>query len=72
APSPCRPARTRTGWWRALYEALPFALTGAQQRVVAEIAADLAQPYPMRRALAGQPGRGRAGGAPCTRPCRLR
>lgn len=42
-----------------LYEALPFALTGAQQRVVAEIAADLAQPYPMHRLLQGDVGSGK-------------
>jgi ATP-dependent DNA helicase RecG len=35
---------------------LPFGLTGAQQRAVAEIAADLAQPYPMQRLLQGDVG----------------
>jgi len=44
---------------RALLAALPFALTGAQQRVVAEIAADLAQPYPMQRLLQGDVGSGK-------------
>jgi ATP-dependent DNA helicase RecG len=34
---------------RRLKASLPFALTGAQQRVAAEIAADLEQPYPMQR-----------------------
>uniref|UniRef100_UPI0028C4A936 DEAD/DEAH box helicase n=1 Tax=Accumulibacter sp. TaxID=2053492 RepID=UPI0028C4A936 len=42
-----------------LRAALPFALTGAQQRVVAEIAADLAQPYPMQRLLQGDVGCGK-------------
>lgn len=42
-----------------LYAALPFALTGAQQRVVAEIAADLARPYPMHRLLQGDVGSGK-------------
>ena len=42
-----------------LYAALPFALTGAQQRVVGEIAADLDQPYPMHRLLQGDVGSGK-------------
>jgi len=42
-----------------LYGALPFALTGAQQRVVAEIAADLARPFPMHRLLQGDVGSGK-------------
>ena len=41
-----------------LYETLPFKLTGAQQRR-AEIAADLAQPYPMHRLLQGDVGSGK-------------
>ncbi len=42
-----------------LYAALPFMLTGAQQRVVGEIAADLARPYPMHRLLQGDVGSGK-------------
>lgn len=42
-----------------LLAALPFALTGAQQRVSSEIAADLAQPYPMQRLLQGDVGSGK-------------
>ena len=42
-----------------LLAALPFALTGAQQRVAAEIAQDLAQPYPMQRLLQGDVGSGK-------------
>uniref|UniRef100_UPI002FE3165F ATP-dependent DNA helicase RecG n=1 Tax=Tepidimonas sp. TaxID=2002775 RepID=UPI002FE3165F len=38
---------------------LPFALTGAQQRVVAEIATDLARPTPMHRLLQGDVGSGK-------------
>jgi ATP-dependent DNA helicase RecG len=38
---------------------LPFVLTAAQQRVVAEIAADLAQPRPMLRLLQGDVGSGK-------------
>lgn len=38
---------------------LPFALTAAQVRAVAEICADLAQPYPMQRLLQGDVGAGK-------------
>ena len=38
---------------------LPFALTGAQQRVCREIAADLASPIPMLRLLQGDVGSGK-------------
>jgi ATP-dependent DNA helicase RecG len=38
---------------------LPFALTGAQARVAAEIAADLARPQPMRRLVQGDVGCGK-------------
>ena len=42
-----------------LLAALPFGLTAAQQRVCAEIASDLAQPYPMQRLLQGDVGSGK-------------
>jgi len=42
-----------------LQQALPFALTGAQQRAVAEVAADLARPTPMHRLLQGDVGSGK-------------
>ena len=42
-----------------LRAALPFALTAAQQRVVAEINADLARPQPMHRLLQGDVGSGK-------------
>jgi len=42
-----------------LLAALPFALTAAQQRVVAEIGADLARPQPMHRLLQGDVGSGK-------------
>ncbi len=38
---------------------LPFALTGAQQKVYAEISGDLAQPHPMQRLLLGDVGSGK-------------
>nr|WP_232368602.1 ATP-dependent DNA helicase RecG [Azospira inquinata] len=44
---------------RQLLARLPFRLTGAQDRVWREIAADLAQPYPMQRLLQGDVGSGK-------------
>lgn len=43
----------------ALRASLPFQLTTAQQRVVAEISDDLAQPHPMQRLLQGDVGSGK-------------
>ena len=43
----------------ALLASLPFALTGAQQRVLGEIAADLEQPVRMSRLLQGDVGSGK-------------
>ncbi|MFZ2302940.1 MAG: ATP-dependent DNA helicase RecG [Gallionella sp.] len=42
-----------------LIKYLPFALTGAQQKVCAEIGRDLAQPHPMQRLLLGDVGSGK-------------
>lgn len=42
-----------------LLATLPFGLTGAQQRVVAEISADLARSHPMHRLLQGDVGSGK-------------
>jgi ATP-dependent DNA helicase RecG len=47
------------GLHEQLLAALPFALTGAQQRVVEEIAQDLALPQPMHRLLQGDVGSGK-------------
>jgi ATP-dependent DNA helicase RecG len=44
---------------RRLLAALPFALTPAQKRVLAEIERDLTQPYPMQRLLQGDVGSGK-------------
>jgi ATP-dependent DNA helicase RecG len=41
------------------HEALPFPLTGAQQRAIAQIEADLAGPHPMHRLLQGDVGAGK-------------
>jgi ATP-dependent DNA helicase RecG len=38
---------------------LPYALTGAQQRAIAEITADMASPHPMHRLLQGDVGAGK-------------
>jgi len=45
--------------WSALAARLPFALTGAQQRVIAEISRDLQRPFPMHRLLQGDVGSGK-------------
>jgi ATP-dependent DNA helicase RecG len=42
-----------------LRAALPYTLTGAQQRAIAEIEADLAGPHPMHRLLQGDVGAGK-------------
>jgi ATP-dependent DNA helicase RecG len=44
---------------RRLRERLPFRLTGAQQRVLAEIAHDMAEPHPMNRLVQGDVGSGK-------------
>ncbi len=44
---------------RRLFEALPFQLTAAQQRVLAEVAHDLARPHPMQRLVQGDVGSGK-------------
>ncbi|HJW46308.1 MAG TPA: DEAD/DEAH box helicase, partial [Lysobacter sp.] len=53
-----RPLRKTTLASR-LRKALPFQLTGAQQRVFDEIRADLAKPYPMLRLVQGDVGSGK-------------
>jgi len=44
---------------RRFHERLPFPLTSAQQRAIAEIDADLAGPHPMHRLLQGDVGAGK-------------
>jgi len=53
------PLADRGGLSQRFLERLPFALTTAQQRVLAEIGADLAQPRPMLRLLQGDVGSGK-------------
>ena len=45
---------------------LPYRLTGAQERVIGEIGADLAAPYPMHRLLQGEVGAGKTAVAVAT------
>ncbi len=47
------------GLIRRFLDQLPFTLTGAQQRVAAEVAADLKQPKPMLRLVQGDVGSGK-------------
>ena len=56
-----RARRYRTGpqLRKVLAEIPPFPLTGAQERVMKEILADLARPYPMLRLLQGDVGSGK-------------
>jgi ATP-dependent DNA helicase RecG len=56
AAVPCPPTR---GLDRELTGALPFTLTGAQRRSVAELAGDLARDTPMNRLLQGDVGAGK-------------
>lgn len=50
---------TRSALARKLVDRLPFALTGAQRKVIREIAADMALPHPMNRLLQGDVGSGK-------------
>ncbi|MFM7507288.1 MAG: ATP-dependent DNA helicase RecG, partial [Rubrivivax sp.] len=56
--APAMPPRA-SGMRTQLRAALPFQLTAAQERVVAEIEADLALPQPMHRLLQGDVGSGK-------------
>ncbi|MEA3120499.1 MAG: ATP-dependent helicase RecG, partial [Paraburkholderia sp.] len=56
---PRRPAGDTASLAERLLQGLPFALTGAQTRVVAEISADLVAAYPMQRLLQGDVGSGK-------------
>lgn len=55
--APQLPARDRLT--QQLLQALPFRLTGAQQKTLREISHDLAQPHPMQRLLQGDVGSGK-------------
>ncbi len=51
--------KPRRGLTRRLLDSLPFKLTAAQQRALAQVERDLAQPYPMQRLLQGDVGSGK-------------
>lgn len=58
------PLRVKTKWdesgyWQQLLGQLPFSLTGAQQRVIAEIRKDLDRARPMQRLVQGDVGSGK-------------
>ncbi len=55
--APALPPKKR--YTDALLKLLPFALTGAQQKVYSEISHDLAKPHPMQRLLLGDVGSGK-------------
>lgn len=52
-------APEKTPLKEALLKSLPFALTGAQERVLSEIKADLQRPHPMHRLVQGDVGSGK-------------
>jgi ATP-dependent DNA helicase RecG len=56
---PRRPAGDTASLAERLLHGLPFALTGAQTRVAAEISADLVAAHPMQRLLQGDVGSGK-------------
>ena len=57
--SQARPLKGDGHLSRQLSASLPFGLTGAQQRVLAEIRTDMAQTHPMHRLLQGDVGSGK-------------
>lgn len=56
---PGNPFTTRTPVLDAFIKSLPFRLTGAQQKVLGELTADLQRPQPMSRLLQGEVGSGK-------------
>ena len=59
APSFTKPTKKEASLEAGLLEALPFQLTGAQDRVWSEIGFDLSRSYPMNRLLQGDVGSGK-------------
>jgi ATP-dependent DNA helicase RecG len=56
---PAPPVRVKGELYRRLTDSLPFALTGAQQRVIRELLKDMARPHPMLRLVQGDVGAGK-------------
>ena len=59
APSFCKPEKKQSSIEAGLLKALPFELTGAQNRVWSEIGEDLSHSFPMNRLLQGDVGSGK-------------
>jgi ATP-dependent DNA helicase RecG len=57
--TPGQPLTVDDGWLAQYGETLPYALTGAQRKVLDEIRADLARDVPMNRLLQGDVGSGK-------------
>ncbi|ACL74252.1 ATP-dependent DNA helicase RecG [Thioalkalivibrio sulfidiphilus] len=56
---PASPIKVKGELFAQLQARLPFALTGAQQRVIAELSTDMARPHPMLRLVQGDVGAGK-------------
>lgn len=57
--APGRPVKAEDGWFNGLLDSLPYRLTGAQTRALADIRTDLARTAPMNRLLQGDVGSGK-------------
>ena len=59
AREPAPPVAVEGALLKQLTDGLPFSLTGAQERVIRELAADMARPHPMLRLVQGDVGAGK-------------